>query len=261
MVIRFDSLWRRYNGVACFDTFSGKRKVYKSSISSQLSSFQWQRTSSFEKFPLPLPDPISHQLVGLVILRDPMTSVIADDERLGRIADLEQLLGSFFEHVFCSHDMASGHVDYLPVLFGQPCFRTIRRPRRGANEEDGAAKVAPRLLGLTGLDIVNQQGCGDGGAFRDADDAVEGALVFDDVIEVFQRDSYAPGLRRVVHVFREEELEQLVIYDPFFSCLAPPASFSGGGAEFADMGFVPDIEEAGVPLEEFQVRGAVKGCF
>ena len=239
----------------------GKRKVFKSSISSQLSKIRPERTSSCDQFPLPLPDPISHQLVGFVILRDPMTSMIANDERLVRIADLEQLLGSFFEHVLCSHDMARRHVDYLPMFFGQPCFRPIRRPRRRADEEDAAAKVAPRLLGLAGLEIVNQQGCGDGGAFRDADDAVERALVFDDVVKVFQRYSHAPGLWRVVYVFREEEREQLVIYGFFFSCLAPPASFGGGETILADVGFVPDIEEARVPLEEFQVWGAVKGYF
>lgn len=38
--------------------------------------------SPFQQVALLLPDPISHQFIGLRILRNPMTSRIGDDERL-----------------------------------------------------------------------------------------------------------------------------------------------------------------------------------
>ena len=199
--------------------------------------------------------------MSLQVLRDPVAPGIRDDKRFVRLADLEQLLRALLEHILHPHDMARRHVNHLSMLFRQPGLGPVRPPRRGPDEEDGAAEVARGLLGLAGLQVLDQQGGGDGGALGDADEAVKGALVLDEVVQVFERDAHAPGFGRALEVFGEEEGEQLVVAVLFLARLAPPALFGTGLAVFADVGFVPDVHKGGVPLEELEVRGPVEGFF
>ncbi len=187
-----------------------------------------------------------------------MTPGHADGERLVGIADLEQLLRPLLEHVVHAHDVACRHVDHLPVLFGQPCVRPVRPPRRRADEEDGAAKGAPRVRGVAGFDVLDQQGRGDGGAFRDADEAVKGTFVFDDVVEVFEGHAHAQRVRRVVLDVLDEVSfgVRLLQRGGFVIGGTAVAGFGGtvcvdlGGTIHADLGLVPDVEEGGVPFEE-----------
>lgn len=180
-----------------------------------------------------------------------MAAGVIDDERLVRVADLEQRLGEDSEHVLHTHDVARGHVDDLAVLFVQDGACAVRGHGGRADVEEAAAEIAPRPAGGAGLEVLDEQGRGDGGAFGHADDAVEGPLVFDDVVQVFQGDADAPGLGGEVQVFvdgREVALR--------FFHVAVSDVFQVGDAVFLHVAVVADVEEGGIPLEESEVRGA-----